>query len=132
MATVDTNILLRWLLDDVPQQTQAADALVTGRSRFLVPDVVFIEVVYVLERVMRLPRATIAQSIEAIFALPGADFDRVLWQGVLGVYETHPELSISDVFLAEQARSRGTLPLYTFDHKLANQLEGAELLPVVD
>lgn len=128
MPSLDTNIVLRWLLDDVEEQTAAADALLAGPERCDVPDVVLIETVYVLERVMRLSRVTIVQSIEALFAVAGVDADRALWRTALDDYLAHPKLSVADTYLAARAQATQRLPLYTFDRKLANQLAAAELV----
>lgn len=128
MPTVDTNVLLRWLLDDVPEQTAAAGALLTGEQRCVVPDVALIETVFVLDRVLLLSRPTIARSVEAILAVANLDLDRSVWRAALDDYLDHPKLSISDTFLAAQASASGRLPLYTFDKKLANQLVGVALL----
>jgi len=128
MATADTNILLRWLLDDVPKQTAAADALLNGNKRCLVPDVALVETVFVLERVMRLPRTTIKQLIDALLTLANVDADRSLWRTALADYLRHPKLSIADTYLTTLAEQSGQSPLYTFDRKLSSQLDAAQLL----
>ena len=128
MPTIDTNVLLRWLLDDAPAQTAVADALLSTGERVRVPELALVETVYVLERVMELSRATVAQSIEAIMGVASLDLDRALWRAVLNDYLAHPKVSVTDAFLAAPARSEKALPLYTFDRKLASQLAGAELL----
>lgn len=127
MPTVDTNIVLRWLLDDVPEQTAVAERILNGDTRCVVPDVVLIEAVYVLERSMLLSRTTVAQSIEAILGLANLEIHRICWRAALDDYLAHPKVSITDVFLAAQARDSSALPLYTFDRKLASQIAGAEL-----
>lgn len=127
MPTLDTNVLLRWLLNDVPEQTAAADALLSSGVRCLVPDVALIETVYVLERVMRLQRTTVAHAIETVFEVANLDLDRALWRTALDGYLTHPKLSIADTFLAALADTSHRTPVYTFDKKLANQLSAAEL-----
>ncbi len=43
----------------------------------------------------------------------------------------HPKLSFFDCYLATYASNAGTLPLFTFDEKLANQHLAAALVPVV-
>lgn len=60
------------------------------------------------------------------------DLDRALWRAVLNDYLAHPKVSVTDAFLAAQARSEKALPLYTFDRKLASQLAGAELPALTD
>lgn len=128
MPSLDTNVLLRWLLDDVPEQTAAADELMSNGARLTVPDVALIETVYVLERVVGLTRTTVALSIETVLGVASVDVDRALWREVLADYLRHPKVSITDSYLAAAARATGDTPLWTFDRKLARQVEGAQLL----
>lgn len=128
MPTLDTNVLLRWLLNDVPDQAAAAERLLASGVRCAVPDVAMIETVYVLERVLQLSRTTIADSVELILEVANLDLDRSLWRSVVDDYLTHPKLSIADTYLAARARTSAHVPLYTFDKKLANQISEAELL----
>ena len=128
MSTLDTNIVLRWLLADVPEQTAAAEALLAGGTRCVVPDVTLVETVFVLERVMRLTRPTVVQAVETVLAIADVEVDRGLWHAALVDYLAYPKLSIADTYLAALATASGRLPLYTFDRKLANQLGAAQLL----
>ena len=128
MATIDTNVLLRWVLNDVPTQAVAAEALLTNGEQHLVPDEALIETVFVLDKVMGLSRATVVASVELVMGVAQLSLDRALWRTALNDYLAHPKLSISDTFLTAIAHATRQLPLYTFDKKLANQLDGAELL----
>lgn len=128
MPTLDTNVLLRWILGDVPDQSSAAERLLASGVRCVVPDIAVLETAHVLERVMSLPRITVVHSIEMILGVASIDVDRVLWRTALDDYLAHPKLSVADTFLAAQARANHHTPLYTFDRKLANQLSEAELL----
>ena len=129
MPTVDTNVLLRWMLDDVPELTPRADLIITKPPKCVVPNEALIEVVYVLERVIGASRPAVAQSLETLFAVANVAADRELWTQCLTDYLGHPKLSIVDVFLAAQAVRARKIPLYTFDGKLAKQIEVAELPP---
>lgn len=128
MPTLDTNVVLRWLLDDIAEQTAAADELIASGVDCVVPDAVIIETVFVLEKVMRLSRRTIVDSIETIFVVSNAKLDRPLWREALDDYLAHPKLSVSDTYLGAHARRSRQLPLFTFDQKLAKQVDGAALL----
>lgn len=128
MASVDTNVLLRWLLADVPAQTERADALLASGRQFTVDDVAIIEVVFVLERVMRLRRATVADAVNTVISTAALDLDRDRWRAVVTDYVAHPKLSVADIYLARRAAEREAAPLYTFDKKLASQLDPAELV----
>lgn len=129
MATVDTNVLLRWLLNDVPEQAGAAETLfLQSNDRLRVPDLVLMELVYVLERVMRLTRRTVAEAVTLVLEQANFDVDRDVWRPALQDYLDHPKLSITDTFLHVQAQRSGATPLLTFDRKLASQLADARLL----
>ena len=128
MPSLDTNCLLRWLLDDVPEQTARVDELLAAHPRVAVSDVALIEVVFVLERVMRLPRTSIASAVAGLAAENTFAFDRAFWLDVVEVYLAHPKLSVADVYLTRDARRTGTGPLHTLDQKLARQLDGVELV----
>lgn len=138
MATIDTNVLLRWVLNDVPTQAVAAEALLTNGEQHLVPDEALIETVFVLDKVMGLSRATVVASVELVMGVAQLSLDRALWRTALNDYLAHPKLSISDTFLTAIANATRQLPLYTFDKKLVNQLDGADcstraaLLPTPD
>lgn len=128
MATIDTNVLLRWVLNDVPAQAAAAETLLTNGEQHFIPDAALIETVFVLDKVCQLSRSTVVASVELIMGVSQLSLDRPLWRTALDDYLTHPKLSISDTFLTAVANATRKLPLYTFDKKLANQLEGAELV----
>jgi len=128
MPSLDANLILRWLLDDVPDQSAAVDRLLTSGASCRLPDVAVIEVAFVLERTMRLSRELVADYVDAILAVGSVVIDRALWQRAVSSYRSHPKLSIADCYLAAQAAVTGDVPLYTYDLKLARQLPEAELL----
>jgi predicted nucleic acid-binding protein len=61
VASVDTNVLLRSLLGDVPKQAERVDQLIASGTTLVVEDAALIEVVFVLKRVMLLSRASVAK-----------------------------------------------------------------------
>lgn len=128
MPSLDTNVLLRWLLDDVPEQTERARRLIEGDARVRVDDVALIETVFVLETVMRIPRTSIRDAVRLLVSMASLDLDRTLWSRASDLYIAHPKLSIVDIVLALRARLCDSPPLYTFDRKLASQLDDAALL----
>ncbi|MCL1898596.1 MAG: PIN domain-containing protein [Micrococcales bacterium] len=127
MPTADTNVILRWMLDDVPDLTETAGQVLTQFPRCVVPDVALVETVCVLERVMNLPRSTVVLLVEALLAQANIDADRETWAEAMAAYQSHPKLSIADTFLAALSRRTGRVPLFTFDQRLATQLPAAKL-----
>lgn len=127
MPSLDTNCLLRWLLDDVPAETQRVSRRLTQHPQLTISDVALIEVVFVLERVMKVSRDSIVAAISAFAAESAFAFDRSFWRSVADQYLAHPKLSVADVYLALEAARRGVVPLLTLDRKLASQMREAEL-----
>lgn len=127
VPSLDTNCLLRWLLDDVPAETERISRRLTEHQRLTISDVALIEVAFVLERVMKLSRPSVAAALNALAAESSLAFDRSFWRSVADSYLVHPKLSIADVYLALDAGRRDASPLLTFDRRLARQMEGTEL-----
>ena len=125
---IDTNVALRLVLGDVPEQTQLAETLLTRPGvRFDLPDAAVVELVFALEHHYGLSRDQTTAVVQSLSSVPNLDVSSV-FDAVIAQYGTHPKLSFADCYLAESARTDGTLPLWTFDKKLANQHAAARLL----
>lgn len=71
MIGIDTNVLVRFLTQDDPQQSAQASAFMTGLSINNPGHIcreVLVELVWVLERAYRLPRTDIAAAIEGLLS----------------------------------------------------------------
>jgi predicted nucleic-acid-binding protein len=76
MIAVDTNVLLRYLLQDDEEQSRKAALLMTGIRRILVTDVVLVETVWVLTgKRYRLDEQQVAGVINALFEEPNIVFE---------------------------------------------------------
>lgn len=126
MTSIDSNGLLRWLLDDVPGAADKVERRLAADGPVTIADVALVEVVFVLEKVMGVSRRTVADSVRVVLADGRYDCDRGGWRTVVDTWPERPELSVVDVYLAEVARRDGSVPLLTFDRKLANELHVAE------
>jgi predicted nucleic-acid-binding protein len=127
-ASLDTNCLLQWLLEEIPEQAEKVSGLLESKGTFHIADPVLIEVIFVLEKVKRINRALIQQTIQVIFTQSNIKCNRALFEEALELYTAHPKLSFVDCYLAIYAKITSTIPLYTFDRKLAAQLPQAALL----
>ena len=68
MIAVDTNVLLRYLLDDDPTQTAKADGLINGQERVLITDVVLAETIWTLKgKKYQLSKTDLIAVIQALF-----------------------------------------------------------------
>jgi predicted nucleic-acid-binding protein len=128
MPSLDTNCLLRWLLGDIPEQTALVTALINSGGNFAIADAALIETVFVLEKLKKISREAIEKAVTAVIGNDAVLCNRELFIEILPVYTSHPKLSFVDCYLEAHARRTGSVPLLTFDKKLANQLIGAKLL----
>lgn len=130
MIVLDTNVLVRYLVRDDVQQTDAARALLeplTAERPGYVCREVTIEFVWVLERAYGFPRDRIATILEELVATEGLvveeadDVARAAFRYRAG------GAGFSDLMILAAAERSGAQPLYTFDQKAA-RLEGVSLL----
>jgi predicted nucleic-acid-binding protein len=128
MPSIDTNCLLRWILNDIPEQTVLVAELFRSHKNIILADVAIIETVFVLEKVKKISRATIEKAVLAVIENDVISCNEKLFREILPVYTSHSKLSFVDCYLEVLARSTNTIPLFTFDKKLATQLAGAQLL----
>jgi predicted nucleic-acid-binding protein len=72
VIAVDTNILVRYLVEDDPAQTDRAEAVLRSGT-VLVPTTVLLETAWVLRSSYRFDRAAIIEGITKLLGLPGVE-----------------------------------------------------------
>ena len=128
VRTLDTNVVVRLLIGDDPQQTPIAeqaflDAIASGGV--YLPDVVLAEVAWVL-RGYDLERTTRYQLLERLVRTRGVvvdDIDAVI--DALEQFRLGGDLA--DQLILARAASTGALPVLSFDRRFAASA-GVELL----
>lgn len=126
MKSLDTNIVLRFLLNDIPSQNARAKSLL-AKSPTYVSDVVVAETVFVLESFFELERPSVAHLIKMLIAVPGL-ISSFFLPDVIDLYLTRPALSWVDCYAVIEAKISGN-DLYTFDKKLRTQGGSNVLIP---
>ena len=121
-GSLDTNVLLRLALEDLPEQTAAIEKLLSTGTTFEVADAALFEMVYVLERVYRLPRLDVVENMLSIIRNKQFNCNRKLFELILPFYLAHSKLSIVDCALTQYAELNNASPLYTFDQALAKAI----------
>lgn len=119
MNSLDTNIVLRFLLNDIPEQTIMARRLIAA-SPVYVSDVVVTETIYVLEQKLIYDRSFICGVLRMFLGLQSVFYNDLVLPSVMKMFEERPSLSFVDCYAAMEAKVFGT-KLYTFDKKLINQ-----------
>jgi predicted nucleic-acid-binding protein len=126
MRAVDTNVLVRVVVGDDPEQVRAAERF-TARGAW-VSHLVLAEVAWVLETVYERNPQQVALAIDLLRNqkdLTMQDSDVVA--AALALFRKRPALGFSDCLVLEIARKAGHLPLGTFGRNLA-KLAGVERL----
>jgi len=130
-GSLDTNVLLRFIVDDIPDQTSQAVALISQPARrYQVADAVWIEIAYALEHHYLMKRADISQAITSMLEIDCLVTNQNVITQSCADFHAHPMLSFADCYLSAHARNNAATPLFTFDRKLANQLAGAAPVPM--
>jgi uncharacterized protein len=127
-GSLDTNILLRLIVGDVPTQTTVIEDLLANASSLQVADVVIFETVFVLQSYYAFSREDIYLSLIAIVRHPKINCNRRLFEQAFALYREYQRLSLVDCALPGYALLNGATPLYTFDKDLAKSLADTELL----
>lgn len=126
--TLDTNVILRIMLNDIPQQTEMARGILR-RKGFVydVPDLAVMEAVYVMQT-LGLGREKVVAKLEGLFKYMNIQVNFGLFEKALPMYLEHPALSFNDCCLAAYAELNEAEPLWTFDKALAKQSGTAKLV----
>ena len=128
-GSLDANVLLRLLLNDVPEQHKAALELFNGATnQLVVADTAIIEAVFVLCRAYDFTRLQAVDAIEGLMKLPKLNLNRELFEIALPLFVKRSGLSFEDCCLATYAKLNSAGPLWTFDKKLAAQASNAKLV----
>lgn len=105
---LDTNIFLRFILNDIPQLAQKAENYFKkakqGKILLFVPQIVIFEIIFALEKEYKFKRSEIVNSLKPLLAAPYMEVeDRNSFLEAMDLYE-QKSLSLVDIFLFYKAR----------------------------
>ncbi len=132
MIAIDTNVLLRYLLQDDVGQSSKANKLLSGKSKILVTDVVLSETMWTLKgKKYKLTKDDLLLVIDQLFKEPNLIFedDQTVWRALNDFRSTLPvkvgtkkkDADFADTLILEKAKyacARKIQPfdgLFTFD-----------------
>lgn len=137
MIAIDTNVLLRYLLQDDLRQSAKADTLLAGEEDVLVTDVVLSETIWTLcGKKYKATQADVSVTIRALFEEPRIVFEdaKTVWRALGDYMQTNETrkaaIDFPDALIlncAKQTAIQNAVEfngLYTFD-KAAQRLPGA-------
>jgi len=120
-------VVLRLLLNDVPEQHDLAVALLRRSGTLTVSDTALIEANFVLGRAYELTRAQQAEAILGLVRQPNLTASIEHFEDAFALYLLHPKLSFEDCYLVVGAQRSRNEPLWTFDKKLSAQTDAQRL-----
>jgi uncharacterized protein len=117
---LDTNVILRYLLSDDPEQSRRAEVLMekfeSGNQRAELPGVVITELVWTLNKFYKVPRSEITEKLTHILDFRGVvTAEKKLLIEALALY-SQSRADFVDCFLAAKSRRRG-ITVYSLDEE---------------
>ena len=130
MTSIDTNVIIRYLVGDDAAQAEAARALLDGLTPedpgFICREVVM-ESAWVLERSYGFARAQVAKALMDLTASDSLLVENPDDVAAAAHLYRQGGVGFSDLMVLSAAERAGATPLYTFDRRLA-RMEGAVLV----
>lgn len=130
MIGIDTNVLVRFLVDDQPEQNLAARQFLserTGENPAYVSAVVIAETMWVLNKHLEYPMPVIIDVLQNLLAADGVVIEYAEELNTL-FGEARPLGDLPDYLIAWSARGAGCGRTVTFDKAAAQKIPGMELL----
>ena len=131
MIGIDTNVLIRYIVQDDPRQARAATRLIEGQCSAETPGfighIVLCELVWVLMSAYRYPKADVLRVLEQILRVAQLRVEdpQILWR-TLEDFRVH-KADFSDHLIGRLHLAKGCERTVTFD-RAAAVAEGFELL----
>ena len=140
MILIDTNILARYLLDDIPDHAERSRRLFeqAGRNEteLFVPVTALAELLWLLIRQKGYPKGPVVETLLDLFRLPSLIVENHLAVNkALHLWVETSSLSFVDCYHLALAEALGMTQIYSFDKKM-DRYPGVERiepeLPLVD
>jgi predicted nucleic-acid-binding protein len=131
MAGLDTNVLVRWIVDDDPRQAARVERLFEEAHErgfpLFVPSTVMLELEWVLRLRYEFEESTVLSAFNALIETQELEFqDEPALERALSFYRQN-SADFADCLHAGQCGSAGRVPMVTFD-RTAARIPGVELL----
>lgn len=122
MIGIDTNVLVRFVMQDDPKQAAQATKLIEGlreEAGAFVSVVVLVEMVWVFESVYELTRAQICSALHTLLDVDVFKVDRAaIVAAAIRAYEKSTA-DFADCMIARISAQAGCSETFTFDRKAA-------------
>ena len=130
MTALDTNVLMRYLVGDVPEQAEAArvliDSLIPDEPGYICREVV-LEVAWVLERSYGFTRSQVAEALMDLTASDTLVVENSDDVAAAAYRFRQSGVGFSDLMILRAAERANSTPLQTFDQRFA-RMQGVSLV----
>jgi len=117
-AFLDTNVLIRHLTGDPPEQARRATAFLGQADELLLADLIVAEAVFVLESFYGVQRDRVAELVRSVIAFPAiVVVDAALLLRAIELYEVD-RLDFADAYLVASAETTGVGAVASFDRSI--------------
>lgn len=113
---LDTNVIVRYIVEDDPSQARAAIAIIESDHTLVVSSVVLCEVCWVLGRFYRLPSTDIGRAIRGLIESDRVEVDRAVAEAGLTALAAGGDFA--DGCILQSAVDQDCDALMTFDRAL--------------
>lgn len=121
MTAVDTNVLVRWLVNDHPVQARKASTMIDGAETdsLQLDRLILAELTYVLRSNYEMPKNIIVDNLRVILATEAFFIDvPELVRATVDIFANERPLSFEDSWLLAQKRAGDVSGIMTFDKAL--------------
>jgi predicted nucleic acid-binding protein len=122
MISVDTSVVVRYLVGDPPDQARRAQAVMEGAEPVGIPVVVLLETAHVLRTQYGVDRRDILDALLELITRANMEIlglSRALLIEAIVRARDLPGSPLPDAFVAATVRDAAAVPLFTFDGDLA-------------
>ena len=114
---IDTNLIIRFLVNDDPQKVSQVERLLKDKSnKNVLLDTVIAEIIWVLFSYYSIEKEEVAEKIRALIHVDTIECNAFLINRALTIWEKNI-ISYIDAYLAAVAEL-GNMTLYTYDKRL--------------
>lgn len=117
---VDTSVLVRYLVQDVPEQGEAAARLMDGDAQLAVGLVTLAETAFVLQHHYSVPRDEVVDALIELLQkrnLHVMAADKHIVIAMLGLCRGSGRVSFADALINAEAQTHKLARVYTFDRR---------------
>ena len=118
MKIVDSNIILRFLTNDVPKKAERCEKLLNrveeGKEAVEIPLLVIAEIIYVLEKIYKEPKIRVYSLLVPILNLRKVHVpNKKIILKALEIY-VKEKIDFTDAWISAYAKEKG-IPVYSYD-----------------